>query len=140
MKDVLEAAKITMPREEAAPQEPVTGAAERLAACPDCRHTHAGAALGGICVGCPCPTRPAPPEPPAVTVVQYRQPLDGRELIRAVRRALEDDPDLTTCWPGWARRDFAERVARHLDDAVDRDEALRRYLALPYGPCEDCPY
>jgi len=24
--------------------------------CPDCKHTHAGRELAGICVGCPCET------------------------------------------------------------------------------------
>ncbi len=26
--------------------------------CVDCQHTHVGPALGGICIGCPCPNRP----------------------------------------------------------------------------------
>lgn len=72
--------------------------------------------------------------PVAVTL-----PLDGRELIRAVRRALEDDPDLTKAWPAWAQRGLAERVARHLDDALDSDEPLRRSLGAMqcFGDCWD---
>lgn len=29
--------------------------------CPECGHRHAGADLGSICVGCPCPSRGAAP-------------------------------------------------------------------------------
>lgn len=32
--------------------------------CPVCGHRHAGVGWGGICVGCPCPVRPA--DEPAV--------------------------------------------------------------------------
>jgi hypothetical protein len=33
-------------------------------ACLDCRHTHAGPQLAGICIGCPCETIPVvPPDP-----------------------------------------------------------------------------
>jgi hypothetical protein len=27
--------------------------------CPDCGHQHVGADFGGVCIGCPCPTRSA---------------------------------------------------------------------------------
>jgi hypothetical protein len=30
-----------------------------MTGCPDCGHTHEGPGLAGICVGCPCPYRPA---------------------------------------------------------------------------------
>lgn len=79
------------------------------------------------------------PVTPTASPVAVTLPLDGRELLRAVRRALEDDPDLTRAWPGWMRSDLDERIATHLDDALEHDEPLRR--ALGAGRCDgECWY
>lgn len=59
-------------------------------------------------------------------------PLDGRELLRAVREALQDDTDLRASWVGIGQRldleVVAERLTRRLEDRLAYDDPLRRHL------------
>lgn len=86
--------------------------------CPACHHHHAGPALGGICVGCPCQEQAQAPRPMLVM-----PPRDGRELERAVRDLLTDHP-ATRHLIGRVRADLAEHIARGVEDRVQWDRLL----------------
>lgn len=50
---------------------------EALAArlCTQCRHTHTGPELGGICIGCPCAWQPDPEPSGVLTIDRAGNPL-----------------------------------------------------------------
>jgi hypothetical protein len=94
--------------------------------CPDCGHLHAGPSLAGICVGCPCPTRPGVPA--------WRQPIDCSRCATAIPVDAADPGDLPTFLtskvlaptrPGYTRPDVDWRVE---GDKVSSEKPFAAFL------------
>lgn len=78
----------------------MTAKPKTIATCPSCGHVHAGASLGGICVGCPCPLRFA--KSGAVT--------DTSDLCSRCNWSRENHNTMYPC-ATFIERSAAERVA-----------------------------
>lgn len=69
--------------------------------CPDCHHNHAGDALGNICIGCPCETRP--PDCATCRPIALAARTEGKlgytKCARCIKSALPPPHDHTADEP-----------------------------------------